>query len=354
MSIPTALMGSIPRPQYLIDGMADHAAGRLSLADLTQLQNRAVSETISRLEATGSPVVTDGDQCKPSAYTYPLTGLRNLAPDGVTISYADGHTRQLPRLVSGPFRYSTFAQTYLRAAVTAAHRPVEQTVVAPSFLSLLYPASAISGYTREAFLSDLANESEKEIRGCLEAGAASVQLDYGHGRLSLKLSPSKELLRDFIALDNEVLSRFSATDRARIGVHTYPGADQDSAHSLDVDYSELLPEFFRLKAGNFYLQMASESEPERALKVARDCSSDDQRLFIGVTDPIDPRVETAEEVAERVLEAASYIPVQRLGTCDDAGFSPYADDTSTSREIAFAKIEARVRGTRMAAEQLGL
>lgn len=354
MSIPTELMGSIPRPQYLIDGMAAHAAGRLSLADLTRLQEQALSETITRLEATGSPVVTDGDQCKPSAYTYPLTGLRNLTPDGVTISYADGHTRQLPRLVSGPFRYGTFAQTYLHTAVQIANRPVTQTVVAPSFLSLLYPSSAISGYSREAFLSDLANESEKEIRGCLEAGAASVQLDYGHGRLSLKLSPSKELLRGFIALDNEVLGRFSAADRARIGVHTYPGADQDSAHSLDVDYTELLPEFFRLKAGAFYLQMASEPDPAQALKIARDCSTDDQRLFIGVIDPIDPRVETAEEVAERVLEATSYIPVHRLGTCDDAGFSPYADDTSTSREIAFAKIEARVRGTRMAAETLGL
>lgn len=354
MSIPTELMGSIPRPRYLLDGMADHAAGRLDHAGLTQLQARAVSETITRLEATGSPVVTDGDQCKPSAYTYPLTGLGNLAPDGVVIPYADGHTRQLPRLVSGPFRYGTFAQSYLRAAVQFASRPVMQTVVAPSFLSLLYPAGSISGYSREAFLSDLANESEKEIRGCLDAGAASVQLDYGHGRLSLKLSPSKELLRDFIALDNEVLGRFSPADRARIGVHTYPGADQDSVHSLDVDYTELLPEFFRLKAGNFYLQMANEFDPARALKVARDCSTDDQRLFVGVIDPIDPRVETAEEVSERVLEAASYIPVERLGTCDDAGFSPYADDTSTSREIAFAKIEARVRGTRMAAEKLGL
>ncbi|MDT9688949.1 5-methyltetrahydropteroyltriglutamate--homocysteine methyltransferase [Streptomyces sp. P9(2023)] len=354
MSIPTEPMGSIPRPRYLLDGMAEHAAGRLDSAGLTRLQERAVSETVSRLEALGSPVVVDGDQSKPSAYTYPLTGLANLAPDGVVIPYADGHTRQLPRLTSGPFTYGTFAQTYLRAALKVASRPVKQTVVAPSFLSLLYPADSISGYSREAFLSDLANESEKEIRGCLDAGADSVQLDYGHGRLALRLSPSGELLRDFIALDNEVLGRFSPAERARIGVHTHPGADQDSVHSLDVDYTGLLAELFRLKAGNFYLQMASEPEPSRALKVASEYSADDQRLFIGVTDPIDPRVETAEEVEERVLEAASYISVQRLGTCDDAGFAPYADDTSTSREIVFAKIEARVRGTRMAAEKLGL
>ena len=138
-------------------------------------------------------------------------------------------------------------------------------------------------------------------------------------------------------------------------MHTCPGGDQDSVHSLDVDYTELLSELFRLQAGSFYLQMASEPDPARALKVvARTTPADDQRIFVGVIDPIDPRVETAEEVCDRVLEAASYIPVQRLGTCDDCGFSPFADDTSTSREIAFAKIEARVRGTRMAAEKLGL
>ena len=69
--------------------------------------------------------------------------------------------------------------------------------------------------------------------------------------------------------------------------------------------------------------------------------------------PIDPRVETPEEVRDRVLEAAEYIPVEQLGTTDDCGFSPFSDDTSTSRDTAFAKIRARVVGTAMAAEALG-
>ena len=70
-------------------------------------------------------------------------------------------------------------------------------------------------------------------------------------------------------------------------------------------------------------------------------------------DPIDPRVETAEEVRDRVLETANYIPLEQLGTTDDCGFSPFGDDTSTSRETAFAKIRARVEGTKLAADVLG-
>ena len=78
-----------------------------------------------------------------------------------------------------------------------------------------------------------------------------------------------------------------------------------------------------------------------------------QRVFVGVIDPIDPIVETAEEVRDRVLLAAEFIPRDQLGTTDDCGFSPFGDDTSTSREIAFAKIRARVEGTELAADALG-
>jgi 5-methyltetrahydropteroyltriglutamate--homocysteine methyltransferase len=79
-----------------------------------------------------------------------------------------------------------------------------------------------------------------------------------------------------------------------------------------------------------------------------------QRVFVGVVNPIDPRVETPEEVRDRVLEAAEYIPVDQLGTTDDCGFSPFADDSSTSRDTAFVKIRARVAGTALASEALGI
>jgi 5-methyltetrahydropteroyltriglutamate--homocysteine methyltransferase len=77
-------------------------------------------------------------------------------------------------------------------------------------------------------------------------------------------------------------------------------------------------------------------------------------IFVGVVDPIDPRIESAEEVRKRVLDAADYIPADRLGTTDDCGFAPFGDDVSTDRETAFQKIRARVVGTQMAAQQLGV
>jgi len=110
----------------------------------------------------------------------------------------------------------------------------------------------------------------------------------------------------------------------------------------------------KLKAGNFYIQLASESDPRGVLEVIREHAKPQQRIFVGVIDPIQPRIETPEEVCERVLQAAEYIPIDRLGSTDDCGFAPFGDDTSTSRETAFAKIRARVEGTRMASKRLGV
>ncbi len=348
MPLPTEPIGSIPRPRELIEAVRAGAARD----ELDRLYERALRDTIEQLEATVSPVITDGEQTKPSFATYPLVGLHNLAPDGVVIPFRDGHTRQLPRLTAGPFRYATHADAYLDRALAIASVPVKQAVIAPSALSLIYPQEPIDGYSREQFIEDLVDEAEADVRRCLERGACKVQLDFTEGRLSIKLDPSKQLLERFIALNNRVLERFNDEERGRIGIHTCPGSDQDSAHSLDVPYHELLPSLLQLKAGNFYIQLASEKDPRSVLEVIRDHVQPNQRIFIGVIDPIDPRVETAEQVRDRVLQAAEYIPADRLGSTDDCGFAPFGDDTSTPRETAFAKIRARVEGTRMASQKL--
>jgi len=353
MSIPTEPIGSVPRPPALIAGIRGAAEGRVSDEELEAVREQALEKTIAEFEATGSPVITDGEQLKPSFLTYPIQGLPGLSPNGVVIPFADGHTRQLPAITAGPFRYQTHADSFLERAQRYATRPIKQAVISASALSLLYPTEGIDGYSRDEFIADLLDEAEADIRRSLDRGADSVQIDFTEGRLSLKLDPSGGLLRQFLDLNNAVLERFTPEEQQRIGVHTCPGGDQDSTHSADVDYAGLVPGLFELAAGRFYLELASEPDRPAALETIRSHLKPGQRIFIGVTDPIDPTVETAEQVRDRVLEAAEYIPLDQLGTTDDCGFAPFADDTSTARATAFAKIRARVDGTQLAAAQLG-
>ncbi|MGX5853489.1 cobalamin-independent methionine synthase II family protein [Dyadobacter jiangsuensis] len=351
-TIPTEPIGSIPRPAYLQQAMQAYTKAEISSDDLARLFSQATRETIISLEGTGSPVISDGEQSKPSFATYPIHGLLNLGSEGVVIPFEDGHTRQLPVLTSGPFRYRNFAVGYLREARKHTALPVKQAVISASAMSLLYPVAGIDGYPQSQFIADLLDQAEADIRKCLNERAYNVQIDFTEARLALKLDPSQGLLQQFISLNNQVLDRFTAEERSRIGIHTCPGGDHDSTHSADVPYQDLLPLFFQLNAGNFYLEYAGEKDKISVLESIRHNIRPGQRVFLGVTDVLNPRIETPEEIRDLLLQAAEYIPLNQLGSTDDCGFSPFADDISTAREIAFEKIRARVEGTKLAEAKL--
>jgi methionine synthase II (cobalamin-independent) len=378
MPIPTEPVGSLPRPAKLQAALADYDAGKITREQLTREQDAACRDSIKRMEATGSPIVSDGEQRASSFATYPITdtlggtGLaENLAADGQYFAiFADGHHRQLPRLTGGPFKYKTFAADYLEKAMKMATKPLKQAVIAPSMLALLYPLDdEVPGYSREQFLADLCDECEKDIRKCFAVGAARVSIDFTEGRLACRNDPrnpwtGRGMLGHFIELNNRVIDRFSAEERKNIGFHTCPGGDCDSTHSADVDYAELLPSLFEMNAGYFLIQAASEEDAECVYKLIGEHRREDangvpQVCFIGVTNPQDPRVETPQEVCDALLLAAKDIPKKRLGSTDDCGFSPFSIDVKPkhgspdiARDIAFQKITARVEGTKLASEKL--
>ncbi len=380
MPILTENVGSLPRPMKLQEAIADYDAGKITKADLKVEQDAACKDSIERMEATGSPINSDGEQRASSFATYPLadtlagTGLAdNLAGDGQYFAiFTDGHHRQLPRLTGGPFKYKTYAADYLKEAMPLAHKPLKQAVIAPSMLYLLYPLDGeIENYTREQFADDLVNECEKDIRQCFEAGAKRVSIDFTEGRLACRNDPNnawtgRGMLDQFIDLNNRVLARFTPEERVNIGIHTCPGGDCDATHSADVDYAALLPSMFKMNAGYFLIQLASEPDKERVYKLLGEHSREDadgvkQVCFIGVINPQNPVIETPEQVRDDLVLAAKYIPVERLGSTDDCGFSPFSIDVKPkhgspdfARDVAFQKIEARIKGTQMASEELGV
>jgi methionine synthase II (cobalamin-independent) len=379
--IPTEPVGSLPRPSWLQEAYARYDAGEITREQLEAEQDKAVKDSIEHLEQTGAPIISDGEQRWSSFATYAIadtlagTGLAdNLAGDGGQFFaiFADGHNRQLPRLTGGPFRYKTYAADTLKKSLPMAHTPMKQAVIAPSMLALLYPLdSEIPGYTREQFEEDLVGECEKDIRQAFAAGAARVSVDFTEGRLATRNDArnpwtGRGMLPHFIELNNRVMDRFSAQERARIGIHTCPGGDRDSVHSADVPYSDLLPSMFGINAGYFLIQLASERDKDRVYQLIgenlrSDANGVTQMAYIGVINPLNPRVESPEEVRDALIRAASFIPKEQLGATDDCGFSPFSIDEKPShgspdfaRETAWQKITNRVAGAKLAAEKLGV
>jgi methionine synthase II (cobalamin-independent) len=378
--IPTEPVGSMPRPQKLQDAYAAYDEGTIDKSALEAEQEAAVQDTIDRYEATGAPIISDGEQRWSSFATYPITdtlagtGLApSLGPGGQFFAiFADGHGRQLPKLVKGPFEYQNYAADSLKKSIGKSNTPMKQAVIAPSMLALLYPLKdPVEGYSREDFEAKLIDECEKDIRAAFDAGAARVSVDFTEGRLATREDPRNPwtgagLLPHFIELNNRVMARFSADERTRIGVHTCPGGDRDSVHSADVPYNNLLPEMFKINAGYFLIQLASEREKDPVYEsigknLRTDADGVTQMAYIGVINPGNPRVESADEVAGRLIRAADFIPKEQLGSTDDCGFSPFSIDEKPNhgspdyaRDVAFQKIANRVEGTRMAAEKLGI
>jgi len=379
--IPTEPVGSLPRPSRLQEAYARYDAGQIGRDDLEAEQDAAVRDSIERGEATGEPIISDGEQRWSSFATYAITdtlagtGLADhLAGQGgqYFAIFADGHRRQLPRLTSGPFRYKTYAADTLAKSIGLAHKPMKQAVIAPSMLALLYPLDEeLPGYSRDQFEADLVDECEKDIRKAFEAGAARVSVDFTEGRLATRNDPrnpwtGRGLLPHFIELNNRVFARFSAQERSRIGVHTCPGGDRDSVHSADVDYNDLLPSMFGLNAGYFLIQLASERDKDRVYEIIGrnirgDADGVTQMAYVGVINPLNPRVESAEEVRDSLVRAANFIAREQLGSTDDCGFSPFSIDEKPShgspdyaRDVAFQKIKNRVEGTKLGADKLGI
>jgi methionine synthase II (cobalamin-independent) len=379
--IPTEQVGSLPRPSSLQEAYAKYDAGQIERSELEAEQDAAVRDSIEREEATGAPIISDGEQRWSSFATYALadtlagTGMADhLAGDGgqYFAIFSDGHSRQLPRLTSGPFRYKTYAADTLAKSIGLAHKPMKQAVIAPSMLALLYPLDGeVPGYSREQFEADLVDECEKDIRKAFETGAARVSMDFTEGRLATRNDPrnpwtGRGLLPHFIELNNRVFARFSAAERSSIGVHTCPGGDRDAVHSADVDYNDLLPSMFGMNAGYFLIQLASERDKDRVYdiigkSIRGDADGVTQMAYIGVINPLNPRVESPDEVRDALVRAANFIAKEQIGATDDCGFSPFSIDEKPShgspdyaRDVAFQKIKNRVAGAKLAAEKLGV
>lgn len=349
-NIPTEQIGSIPRSNELIDAYKKYKNNKIDYTILNDLAQKETIKVMKDLENLGSPVISDGEQRKFDGFAhYCLHNSPCYDTKGFDVYFSDGHKRVFaPHLKTPPFKYEQTADEFLSFALKHTSLPVKQAVISPSMLSLVYPPNGLENYTHEEFINDLIKQHVTEIRKCLDLGAYKVQIDFTEARLSLKLDPSGELLESFIILINKCLSHFTPEEIQKIGIHTCPGADMDTTHSQDVDYKYLLPTLFKINAGNFYVAVRGEKDIRKTLRLLGHVIKPFQRVFVGVTNPNSEVLETPEEVCDLIIEATKFIPVEQLGTTDDCGFSPFADDDGTRRELAYNKIKSRLEGTKLA------
>ncbi|KAI0988338.1 hypothetical protein GJ496_002525 [Pomphorhynchus laevis] len=344
--IPTELLGSLPRSQELLKAVKSSEATGKVPAGMGQLQLSAVQQAIIDLEKTGSTLLTDGEQSKPSYLTYAVAGLKNVEPDGAVVQYIDGHGRRLPRLTKGPFSYNKYAGDYVYQARKFTAKPLKQAVISPASMFLMYPKSGIEEYPPNEFLEDVIGQSELDLRSCLGQNCSNLQIDAPELSMSIGIDSRAELLQKFIAVNNVLLDRFVPSQRLDIGVHICSGCDQGSSLCTEAEYCELLKEVFKLHTDKLYLPLEKFKNKDEILQIIHKYKNPWNKLYIGVVD-VRPGVPepTPEQIIQRIQRIARYIPLNQLGTTDDCGFASFADTESMSRRFALNSITARVQGT---------
>ncbi len=205
--------------------------------------------------------------------------------------------------------------------------------------------------TREELAADVAEILGEELRACLEAGAALVQLDepvlsdvafgaaraqrtFMCGALGGKLAPAEEL--DFAARLLE--ATLAGLPRERLALHVCRGNwTPDEGAALRGDYGPLLSFFAEAPVGTLVLELCTSRAGDPGL--LRELAAG-KRIGVGVLNQKDPRVESVEELERRIRAAIDLFGADRILLNPDCGFATFADNPICTAETAERKLAA--------------
>ena len=347
------VVGSLLRPPELLAARADFAAGRLDAAGLRAAEDRAVDAAIALQEAAGLPVVTDGEQRRTSfqgAVPEALDGIAGLGLDAYVWGEWRGEAGALriarpeELAVVGKLRRRRWFVAdelgYLRARTG---RLAKVALPSPSlFAGYWSPERSRSAYaTVEAFLADLVDLYREEVAELARRGARYVQIDAPH--YPLLLDPrwrehyaggdAGRWLARALALDDAVMA---GAPGIAFGLHLCRG-NQMSLWLTEGDLEPLAPALFRgTRAERFLLEFDS---PRAGSFAALRHLPDDRMAILGLVTTKSPGLETLDELAARIAEAARLAPRDRLGLSPQCGFASSVRGNRLGAEDQRAKLE---------------
>jgi 5-methyltetrahydropteroyltriglutamate--homocysteine methyltransferase len=333
--IPTTIVGSMPKPSWLApDWYSVAGSWRLAGDALREAQDDATRLAVAEQLQAGIDIVCDGEQRRPTHYSYFLTELDGI--DFATMKpkamRAGKLTQNVPR-VTGPVALrtrSTLADYgFLRALTTA---PLKMTLPGPS---TLVDGTLDEYYGDERALAfDYADVLNVEMRALAAAGCRMIQLD------EPAVTRLPEKLHDWGV---DALDRAFAGVDAVSCVHVCYGYAQRATgpKQWKHGYDEILPALARATVEQYSLEFAEPALPPALLEMLPG-----KTIQYGVIDVGRNDVETAAQVADRLRAALEILPPERLIAAPDCGC------TALPRAVARAKLDALVAGTRIVRGEL--
>ena len=357
----TDVVGSLLRPQALLDARQRFEQGELEPAEFKRIEDAAVDAAVALQEQAGLDVVTDGEMRRlsfQSGLPDAVEGFGEVPLDAYLWGewhgdeqVGDRATERPPRLgVREPLRrrrhIAAEELTYLRGRTS---RIAKITLTSPSLYANLWsPELSLDAYpTLDSFLEDVVEIMRDEVRELARLGATYLQLDAPH--YPLLIDPATRAFYESqgwslerwldrgIELDNAVIA---AAPGVTFGFHLCRG-NQGSRWLVSGGYDPIAARLFRgVNAQRLLLEY--DDERSGSFQPLREVP-DDRMVVLGLVTTKSGRRETVEELERRAREAAAFIDLERLAISPQCGFATSVVGNAVTQDDERAKLETIAR-----------
>ncbi len=349
MAYRSEVVGSLLRPQYLVEARNQLEAGQISPAAFKPIEDRAVREAIALQEAAGIDVITDGEQRRYAFYGHLVESLAGFDKfGGWAIPFRDESGEQLvlkrPVVVEKlAWKRGMCAEewVYLRSRAT---RPGKVTMLSAQQAAAYYdPEKSKSAYpTRDAYLADIVDFSRREVEELIRLGCEYIQIDAP--QYAALLDPQmREGYRQRGSDPDEVIARCIEMDNAIIDGH--PGV----TFAIHICRGNNQSKFYASGGYEPIARIFSETHFQRFLLEYDDERSggfaplqhvpEDRTVVLGLVTTKKPRMESPDELKRRIEEASKYVPLERLALSPQCGFASTMEGNRISPDDQRRKLE---------------
>jgi 5-methyltetrahydropteroyltriglutamate--homocysteine methyltransferase len=338
--LSSTVVGSYPQPEWLIDreALGSHSVPRVRVTDawrvpdpyLREAQDDATVVAIRDMERAGIDTITDGEIRRESYSNRFATALDGVDADNpATIRTAGGEARTVPRIVApvrwrGPVEVDDIV--FLRA-----HTDRKTKITLPGPFTMAQQASNEAYDDPDELVMDFAAAVNQEALALQDAGADVIQLDEPW----LRNDPDGARRIAVPAIDRALDGLSVATVvHLCFGYAALVGAKNRNRYDFLGELSDSVAQQISIEAAQPRLDLGQLSELSPKVVV------------LGVLDLGDDRVETPEQVADRIRAALAHVPAERIVPAPDCGMK------YLPRARAFAKLKALSDGAALVRSEL--
>jgi 5-methyltetrahydropteroyltriglutamate--homocysteine methyltransferase len=352
-------VGSLLRPPELLAAREAHAAGRLTLEQLREVEDEAILAALEMQRAAGINVFTDGELRRRAWMSDLADAVEGFTPGHVELEWRGpgGGVEHSQAQVAGARLRQTRRLTAHEVDFLKRHAPgpFKMTVPAPStFLHAGFqPGVTDRAYpTRAALARDIAKIIRGELLALAEEGVPYLQLDAPFYSTYLDATLRDRLrragtdpdldLQEAVDADNAALEGV-AREGLTLGIHICRGNSR-SRWIAEGGYEPIAERLFgSLSVDRFLLEYDSDRAggfaPLRHVPRGK-------TVVLGLVSTKVGQMETLDTLRRRIGEATRYVAQESLAISPQCGFASTALGNSVTMDEERRKLELIVEAAR--------